>query len=329
MPDEVVLPDFEKVRWKLAEDMDDKDIEVLLANKDKLNSEEKEAFSNILQASEALPDPANVLDDAINKAVENPENPTNPENPVLPENALPTDHPEFVPEVPTPPTPPENGAITPSQLDTYLEGKRAQWDAEGKSKKDQKTEEQQITFDLFQKGEIPADWNAAVNKFAPAIIKQAEDRIMAKIEAREKEKSDNQTKIQQEYKKTFDAFESEFAQLVTKKFIPDPKTHPEEYKKVHDQIVELGAREGKTNIASSYNLWRIIPEEHGGGLKMGQSPIMTDEAKRKQIEIQKQRAGKIGSGAVAAGSKKAGPRNYNDVHNTNMDDLIEQRLQQP
>ncbi len=306
---------FDSVRWKMADDMSPDEVDLIVANKDKLNDEEKEAFSELLLAADSSYDPETVLEDNINKAVDDPTNQDDPEKPKQ----------EATPVEPTPaetPKVPDN-ALTPENLDAYMEKKKEQWDAEGKSKQDQLKEEEAIKFEVFGKGEVPEDWNAAINKFAPALLDAAEKRILARLDKQNKEIADNQTKLRQTQQEIFTRFEKEFETLATSKLIPDPKTQPDEYKKTHDAIIAIGDAHGKSNVTDAYKLWSIIPKEHGGGLGTG-GKADPEAAKRAKIESQKEAASKISSGRGAVGTKKGGAPNWAKIHNTSIEDLIEE-----
>ncbi len=305
--------DFETVRWKLADQMDEDDVKVLLENKDKLNDEEKDAFADILQSSEPLPEnPLEhyLLDGEPEKTTE-PIQPEVPEKPVVPETPI----------VPQTPAQPAQQGMTQEQMDSYLETKKKQWDDEGKTKAEQKEETEKL-FDVFAKDEVPADWNAAVNKFAPQLLDAAEKRIMAKLEAKEQAKADLATKTQTEMQKALQTYEAEFDTLITAGKLP-ARTSPE-FKAVHDAIATLGAKRNVKTITEAYTEYMQTPVEFGGGYKTG----MDTTKQNAQIEAQKEAAGKIGSGKGVVKTQKGLPL-WANIHNMSMDDLLEQRLSQP
>jgi hypothetical protein len=318
--------DFDKVRWKLADQMLPEEVDLIIANKDKLNDEEKAAFADLLDAAEPLADdPKDVLDNAINDAVDDPANAEPPAgDPPAPQSAAPV-----TPEKPVVTLDPTN-IVTTADLETYLEEKKKQWDAEGKSKADQKTEAEKITT-MFDSGYTPKDWNEFGVQYLEKISPLIESRVLAKLEAQNKTIEENRSKMQQTQREIYQRFETEFATLATSKLIPDPKAQPEEYKKVHEQILAIGDAHGKSNVTDAYKLWAIIPVEHGGGLVgAGKAPVDPKLAEKARIDAQKIAAGKIGSGrGGVAPVKKGATRSWAEVHGQSMEDLIESRLQQP
>jgi hypothetical protein len=310
------MDEFEKTRWKLADEMDAHDIEVLSANKDKLNDEEKAAFGTLLnltpeagntESDVAIPD-VDPLEQAIATAGDEPV--THVIEPP-------------VPTVPTPPVLPDN-VITQDKLDSYIEGKRKEWEAEGKTAAEQKTEQDKIEK-LFDEGYTPKDWNEYSTQFLDKVAPILEKRFFAKLEAAEAQKTAQRQQMSDTQKAVYAAFENEFKTLATNKLIPDPSTQADEYKKVHDAIIAIGDAHGKTNITDAYKLWSIIPVDKGGGLDYQSSGATA----KQKIEAQKQAAGRIGKGGGGIATVKPGAKDYNTIHNMNIDDLIEARLSQP
>lgn len=304
--------EFEKTRWKLADQMDDHDIEILLANKEKLNEEERAAFAHLITEDEPFSD--NPLDDAINKSIDAPENQTDDEIPTPP---------VVEPVIPIIPAPsiPEN-VVTQDKLDTYIEGKRKEWEAAGKTKAEQDKEETKIQR-LFEEGYEPKDWNEYSMQFLEKMTPIIEKRMFDRLEKERQAQVDLQNQTRTEQQKVYQQFEGEFANLSKQKLIPDPTTQPDEYKRVHEEIIKVGDAHGKSNITDAYKLWAILPKQHGGGLDY--TPPAVDPNKR--IQAQKQAAGRVGSskGAVIPARKA---NDYNTIHNARMEDLIDNRLAQ-
>lgn len=304
---------FEEIRWKLADQLDEDDVKVLLENKDKFNDEEKDAFADILQQEEPLPE--NPLEHYLLGG--EPEKPIEPVQPEIPETQK-TTTPE--PEKPAPQQVVQQG-MTQEQMDSYLEAKKKEWDEAGKTQKQQEEETQKL-FDIFAKDEVPEDWNAAVNKFAPQILDAAEKRIMAKLEAKEKEKADAAKKSQEAYDKALKSYEAQYDELIKDGKLP-ARTDPN-FKKIHDAIATIGGKRGSNSIQEAYTEYMQTPEEFGGGYKTGM-----DEAKQKQaLEAQKEAAGRISSGRGVVKQQKGQPL-WANIHNMSMDELLENRLRQP
>lgn len=304
---------FEEIRWKLADQLDEDDVKVLLENKDKLNDEEKDAFADILQQEEPLP--ANPLEHyLLGGEPEKHEEPAQPEIPEIQKTITPE------PAKPDPQQPAQTG-MTQEQMDSYLEAKKKEWDEAGKTQKQQEEETQKL-FDIFAKDEVPEDWNAAVNKFAPQLLDAAEKRIMAKLEAKEKEKADAAKKSQEAYDKALKSYEAQYDELIKDGKLP-ARTDPN-FKKIHDAIATIGGKRGSNSIQEAYTEYMQTPEEFGGGYKTGM-----DEAKQKQaLEAQKEAAGRISSGRGVVKQQKGQPL-WANIHNMSMDDLLEARLKQP
>lgn len=305
--------DFETVRWKLADTLTPEEGEFIVANKDKLNDEEKAAFADVLQAAEPLPDLEKVIDATAN---------ADPENPVEPVTPAPVADPVTPPAVVAPVIP--DNVVTQDKLDSYLTEKRKEWEAEGQSKEQQKEKEKEAQ-QLFDSGYLPKDWNDYSTAFLEKVSPIIEARVLATLDKQNKINEDNQNKIRQTQKEVFDRFETEFATLAKSKLIPDPVEKPDEYAKVHAAILKMGDENGKTNVTDAYKLWSIIPVEHGGGLATG-APVVTPEEK---IDQQKDAAGRIGSGRGAPTISKAGPPDAAVIHNTSLEDLVANRLMKP
>lgn len=331
--------DFDKVRWKLADDLTVDEANLIVQNKDKLNDEEKAAFSQVLLSAEPLAD--NPLEAAIEKAVDDPANqdpaaviqdPANPvaqdpANPTAPAQAAPVA--PVIPAAPAPAAVPDN-VVTQDKLDEYLAEKKKEWDAAGKTAAEQEAAAKQVQ-QFFDAGYAPKDWNDYTNTMLEKVAPLIEQRVLATLEKRNAEFEKQQSTVRKTQEEIYKRFEGEFATLATNKLIPDPKEKPDEYKKAHEQILALGDAHGKTNVTDAYKLWAIIPVEHGGGLATTPAAPVADpavEAKRK-ADAAKAAAGRIGSGRGAPGAPKAGPPAANYIHNTSMEDLIDQRLQQP
>jgi len=311
---------FEEARWKLADDLTDRDIELLVKHKGELNQEEQDAFRDVLSASVApFPDdPNQVLDDTIKEAVDHEaENAPPPDANQPPANTQPATPPAPA----TPAAAPSNIPQTQEQLDAYLEHKRRQWDTEGKTQAEQDAKEKEIqTF--FDAGYKPQDWNEAANqmfqKFAPLF----EQRVIARLEAQNKKNLETLDERKKSQEVVMQGFEKEFDTLSENGLIP--KRDDAQYEAVRKQIWDIGDNNGKTNITDAYKLWSIIPVTHGGGLVVegGETPPPADP--NAQIDRQKQAAGRIKSGAGAGGgSKKGGPPVWANIHSTSMDDLLE------
>lgn len=313
--------EFEAARWKLVEDLSDRDVEVLLSHRDQLNQEEQDAFGAVLDASTPFPDDPNaVLDTTINQAIDDPQNQTDPNQPPADPNqpaaapAQPPAQPVVPPVTPPAPTVPQ----TQEQLDAYLEQKRKGWEAEGKTQAEQAAESTKIQ-QFFDAGYTPADWNQYTNDMFQKLAPMMEQRIIATLEARNKEAVENANKIKETQQQVMGRFEAEFDTLSNNGLIP--KRDDPQYKTVRDAIWKVGDTNGKTNITDAYKLWSIIPIEHGGGLIVEGS---TQPNPQQQINRQKQAAGRIQSGAGAVGGKKpGGPAEWHNVHSTSLDDLLD------
>lgn len=319
--------DFDKVRWKLADDLSVEEANLIVQNKALLNDEEKAAFADVLQAAEPLPD--NPLDAAINDAVDDPANqdpaaaitePTPPNQPTQPPAVA-------TPAAPIAPVVPDN-VVTQDKLDSYLAEKKKEWDAAGKTAAEQAAEAAKVQ-QFFDAGYAPKDWNDYTNVMLEKVAPLIEQRVLATLDKRNAEFAENQKKIKATQDQIFQQFEKEFDTLATSKLLPDPKEKPAEYAAAKKQIIAIGDAHGKNNVTDAYKLWAIIPVEHGGGLVTGAAPVDPQAAEKAKIAAQKAAAGRIGSGRGAPGVVKPGAPQYAKVHGARMEDLLEERLSQP
>lgn len=308
--------DLETVRWKLADDLSPQEVDFLIENKDKLNEEERDAFEGVMLAATPLPDPDQIIEENIEKAVEEPTN-TDPAN-TIPEAtapAAPVVQPVTPPAQPVVPTVPQ----TQEQLDAYLEKKRTEWDAAGKTKAEQKTEEEKIQT-YFDSGYTPKDWNQYTHDMFEKLAPQFEQRVLATLDKRNAEFMENQKKIKASQEEIYKRFETEFDTLSTQKLIP-ARTDAN-YDTVKKQILAIGDAHGKATVADAYKLWSIIPTEHGGGLNVtGGQPPADPKAK---LQAQKDAAARIQSGRGIPGAGKKGPKSWAHIHSTSMDDLLDE-----
>lgn len=304
--------DLETVRWKLADDLTPQEVDFLVENKDKLNEEELAAFSEVILQSTPLGDPDAIIDEAIDKAVEEPEN-TDPAN-VIPEAAAPA--------APVQPALPAQPAVTvpqtQEQLDAYLEKKRTEWDAAGKTKAEQKTEEAKIQT-YFDSGYTPKDWNQYTNDMFEKLAPRFEQRVLETLDKRNKEFQENQEKLKTTQKEIYARFEKEFDTLAESKLIP-ARTDAN-FETIKKQILAIGDAHDKSTVADAYKLWSIIPTEHGGGLNVTGAAPVDPKAK---ITAQKQAAARIQSGRGVVGTGKKGPASWAHIHSTSMDDLLDE-----
>lgn len=309
--------EFEAARWKLVEDLSDRDVELLLANRTELNQEEQDAFGAVLDAATPFPDDPNaVLDQNIGAAIDDPQNQGDPNQPPA-DPAQPNVAP-VQPAQPVAPAPAPTVPQTQEQLDAYLEQKRKVWEAEGKTQADQAAEAGKIQ-QFFDAGYTPADWNQYTNDMFQKLAPMMEQRIIATLEAKNKEAIDNANKIKETQQQVMQRFEGEFDTLSNNGLIP--KRDDPQYQAVRDAIWKIGDENGKTNITDAYKLWSIIPVDHGGGLIVDGS---TQPTPQQQITRQKQAAGRIRSAQGAVGGKKpGGVAEWHNIHSTSLDDLLD------
>lgn len=307
--------ELEQARWKLVEDLTDRDVELLVKHKGELNQEEQDAFRDVLSASSPFADdPNEVLNQTINQAVDDPQNQDDPNNPQPPVNAQPATPAQPV----TPATPAPTVPQTQEQLDAYLEQKRKSWEAEGKTKTEQEQEATKIQ-QFFDAGYTPKDWNEAAQDMWKKMAPLMEQQIIAKLDKRNAEIVQNQEKIRETQQQVMQRFEGEFDTLSNNGLIP--KRDDAQYKAVRDAIWKIGDENGKTTITDAYKLWSIIPVDHGGGLIVDGT---TTPSPQQQINRQKQAAGRIRSAAGTVGGKKPGAvPEWHNVHSLSMDELLD------
>lgn len=149
----------------------------------------------------------------------------------------------------------------------------------------------------------PKDWDEAYKKSAEYAVKLMEE----KQEAREKQRQDNAKRAEADWQALIKEHK------LTDVRNPDGTQNPEGVK-VHDQIVEIGLKNGKKNFQEAYDLWSIIPEEKGGGYKIAAAAAGTDpaeikkqqeDAKKVQLNKQKDAAAKLGGQSPAGDGKPA------------------------
>lgn len=311
---------FEQVRHKMAEDLLPAEVEIIVANADKLDEEEKQAFGLLLEENSSYAEnPQEALDKAINEAVDNE---TTPPAPAATEPVAPV-----TPPAATPPADPNAAPITKAELDSYLTEKRKEWDAEGKTKAEQKVEEDKA-IDFFEAGYKAPGWNEAAqimwNKMAPLM----EQRVIKTLEDRNAEWQKEQGKIKEAQTDAWKRFEGEFDTLSTNGLIP-PRTDAQ-YETIKKQIVDLGVQYGRNNITDAYKLWSIIPVDKGGGLvtEAGNTPPPPDP--KAQINRQKEASARIQASRGGMGNKPGGSspgqpaiQEWSHIHSTNIDDDID------
>ena len=157
-------------------------------------------------------------------------------------------------------------------------------------------------------GETPEDWN----DFARRVLRQVSPKVIApKILEEVREMTAKERAELTEIDKGFD---KEYDTLASQNLVPQRNT--KEGEEINKQITNIGATYGQSSITKSYELWKKIPKEHGGGLEY------VSPAKQK-VNASKQVAGKIGSSS-GGGKPKAGSISYEKLHSARgVDELLE------
>lgn len=149
----------------------------------------------------------------------------------------------------------------------------------------------------------PKDWNEG--------IKTLKDIIKEELKEDTKKSEREQVEKVELVKKEWDT--------ITKKN-KLPKRDTEEGKKILQGVYDIGTKFGQTSLTNSYELWKAIPTDQGGGRDIG-------AIKKEKANEQRKAAAKI-SGDSPGGQKVStvAPKNYQELRGKTQSQLIRDAL---
>jgi len=207
------------------------------------------------------------------------------------------------------------GTLKKEELDVYLETKRKQWEAEGKSDTEIKHEEDKVEAFLTKHGE-PANWHDTFSLMKKYFVENPEELAPAI-----KEQFDTMTDTEQ---KEVTAEVTKWTQSYDKLAVTD-KLPASTTKDGQDALSKIGALMTKYenyNFESMYDLYKALPVNRGGG------HIISSDApavETKPINPNRKAASMIGGGTGGDSPAKA-PVTYADIRNKSMaqigDDML-------
>lgn len=289
MPQELNL---DTVRLKMASELDEKEKAFIRENVNDLTDEDRDAYGEILRNG-----------DAAQEENETEIDPGTPDTQTSESEASET---STTPE-PTESTTPsrysfeseeEAAAFVRKQLEENEKQKQAAIDAASTPA------EKKWVEDNWK----PKNWNEGIKTAAEAAADLVEERQRARAEAVDKQ---NQK------------IEADWQALRKENNLPDIRNEDgsvnEEGLAIHNSIVDLAKKHGKTNFKDAYDLWAIVPKDKGGGYEIPASDAgaaLAEERKRKANEA-KNAAAKLGAQNQGAGSVKGSsslkPATYEDL----------------
>lgn len=217
---------------------------------------------------------------------------------------------------------------TQQELDDYVELQARRREEAAKAKKDEKPEEKEPLklydgyFDEEQQkwiGEAPQDWNEFATRIRDSLVPEVSETV-----------KNMSAKERQELEELNKEFDTEYNGLAAQGKVP-PLNTPEG-KEANRQISHIAAVNGFATITEGYEVWNKMradlqkpKNDEGGQEPQGGSKAPQQPAKPNP---NKAASGMVGSskGVPSKGNKTE--RSYDQLHDANTDDLIEERLNQ-
>lgn len=288
--------DFDKIRHYPADELTIDQMEILKSNADKLNDEEKGAFSYIIEDEEfeveAKPndDNENSDDDTEDK-----------------DDASKDDDGSGVPAF-----------KTKAEIDAYVAEQTAKAIEEAKKKQADGTKDKEIPDDT--KPKTPLD----DPNWKPKNPQELADAIEARNNARAAE---NTAKANQLREETNKRLEREISELSSAGKIP--KADTPEGKKAISQMATIAEKRNLSSFNDAYEEWSKTPIEFGGGY----DPIKSAQAreadeKKTKLNKQKQLASRVSAGKGEPSSNKPKPIPYDKMKTMNTDEITDYALEQ-
>lgn len=290
------------------DDFSDEEISILREHKEELTSDEKQAFSSFLVEDEEE------IDTEENEDTEEKENQTESEEDVDTDKGgadggKKASDPES-----------EEGKERKPLVFKTEEEARSYVDKlyEEKQKRAQTDEERASLSEERKKILDPINWFPEGYK-ADNPGQFAKDLWAKMSQAAQVEQQMSQEKRQE--------YEDQYNELIKEGAVPPLDT--EEGKEVRKNIANLGIAHGKSNFREAYALWSMIPEDKGGGYKIGGNDNSEEnEAKKQAKREQKKAASKVGGGSKGSSDVSKGKTGlkYSELKETSLDDLIDKAL---
>lgn len=280
--------DIEKLKLKTTSQLDDNEKQYLIDNVDKLNDEDREAYSDFLIAD----DIPNTDENTITQETTGEENqPTDQAGEDTGDGGQNNNEPqkEYVFE-------------SEEDAKNFVLKVQQEQEAAKKAAIDAATTPAEKKY--VEENWVPDDWNVALKKAVEIAKKEIREEDAAVV----KKQEDNAKRLENEWQDL-------------RKLHNLPERNTDEGRQIHDGIVTLGIKHGKTNFKDAYDLWSIVPKDKGGGYDPVAAVQEAKKAESKQkISAQKKVASKLGGQAPETSVKSANGGNletpdYNTLHN--------------
>ncbi len=286
--DDITLDDIRK-NPKEVEEYSEDEKSFIREHANELDDEEKWAFSPFLN-----PDTSDVTDDEEST-----------ENPQPDEDGKGEEIEEETPAEVTPPVQPDVVAFkSKEEIDAYV----AKVVEERQQKAEESGEEPpKEPVKLFDDSFVPKN----ANEFAAEFLEKAAPLLAERQAEMTKRERDEVERINKD-------FDEQYTKVAQEKGLPALETP--EGQEVNKQIAMLSATYGVDNYNDGYDLWSRTAKEFGGGYESAPvAPVKQD------MSAQKQAASRIGKSS-GEGRTKNSSQNYQDIHNTSLDSLLEKSL---
>lgn len=305
-------PTFEDVRHKPLDLLSQDEQQLIVENKDKLDDEERDAFSSLL-----TPATTGVDDGDAGGDKEGGEKDTGKEDEGEQDASGEGKNGEGNPAsaVVTFKTPEEIQAYVDKRIEEKTKEIPPMPPVETK-KEDAKHPEPPKP--IFPEGYEPKDWNEFAAKLQEHLVPKTVDTLKEMTKAE-----------QDEMRRINSGFTQEFSELVSEGKLPDPEKEPDKFQAAEKQILAIGVTYGQESIKTAYDLWSKIPTDKGGGYELptveeNPKPKLDKDALRKQKEA----AGRV---AGSGGDKQTPSKEikYEDIADPRKrDGMIEKMLNQ-
>lgn len=263
---------IDELKLKTAGQLNDNEKNYLRENQDKLNAEDREAYSSFLVAEETPAPEGGESTEVTPPAEETP----------APEV---TPAPEATPEAtPTPSATPAYQFQTEEEAKAFVAKQIEESEKAKKAAIEKATTPEQKKY--IEDNWNPDNWNVVARKF----VDIAKNEIRAE---KEQEESEKNAKM----------YQAQWTELVTEKKVPSLETN--EGKKVHKEIVSLMLGFGKKTFKEGYALWE---KTQGKAPEATPAPTPTPEATTTETApiTEKQKAASARQAATKIGGQNTG-----------------------
>lgn len=257
--------DLNELKLKMSSQLSDSEKDFIRQNSDKLNDEDKEAYADFLNV-----EPESNFETPENGSESGGEEPPAP---------------VATPEPPVE-TPPASTGYQFKSEEEAQEFVRKEFERQKQAAVDaaKTPEEKKWVEDNWK----PKNWNEGIKTAAEAAADIIEERQAARAKAIEDHNK---------------AVEADWQNLRTEAKLPDIRnedgTENPEGLKIHNAILDIGVKFGKKNWKDAYEVYKIVPVEHGGGyVSANGTPPSTSEAAailaKSKTDAAKKAAAKLG-----------------------------------